>query len=200
MRHDAIAVGYILKRADARPDWLAAAGVQRILSVSNCLAPPPEDLGTETNSFGLFNTPDAALATLGDGEDRADFLMCAIKLVPLALGPEGKRPVSLVDLPDLWGVPLDCEPLPHGFVFIGFDCVSTEWDRNVAGFGCSPLSCNGMGQQIAVNRYCLIDEFERALAVGRGFALEQPEPGIYFVAEVWIEGPARGLDGNGRGR
>ncbi len=200
MRHDAIAVGYILKRPGARPNWLGLAGVQRILSVANCLAPPPEDLGIEHNSFCLFNTPQAAVAVLGEGENRSEYVLCAIKLVPRAFAPGAERSILAGDLPDLWGVALDCAVLSHGFVFAGYDCVTTEWDRNVAGFGCSPLSCNGFGRQIAVNRYCLIDEFERALEVARRFASEQPEPGIYFVAEVWIVLPEPGLDGIGRGR
>jgi hypothetical protein len=52
------------------------------------------------------------------------------------------------------------------------------------GFGCSPLSCNGMAESLPVNDFCLIDDLETALAAARRFGIEQPEPGPYLVIEV----------------
>ena len=52
------------------------------------------------------------------------------------------------------------------------------------GFGCSPLSCNGMAESIPVNDSCLIDDMETALAAARRFGVEQPEPGPYVIVEV----------------
>ena len=42
-----------------------------------------------------------------------------------------------------------------------------------------------MAREIAVNRYCLIDTLDDAIATARIFAGEQPEPGDYYVVEVW---------------
>jgi hypothetical protein len=52
------------------------------------------------------------------------------------------------------------------------------------GFGCSPLSCNGMAENISVNEFCLIDDMETALTAARRFGVEQPEPGPYVIVEV----------------
>ena len=54
-------------------------------------------------------------------------------------------------------------------------------------FECSPLSCNGLATEVPVNRACLLDSLEEAVALARRCAREQPEPGSYFVVEVWRE-------------
>ena len=52
------------------------------------------------------------------------------------------------------------------------------------GFGCSPLSCNGMAESVAVNDFCLVDDIKTALAAARRFGIQQPEPGPYVIVEV----------------
>ncbi|MBI3117706.1 MAG: hypothetical protein HYZ00_03405 [Candidatus Hydrogenedentes bacterium] len=70
---------------------------------------------------------------------------------------------------------------PEAFERWGWDLLQVDEH----GFGCSPLSCNGMGRKVAVNEYCLIETLEEALKAGAFFAVEQPEPGDYLLAEVW---------------
>ncbi len=80
---------------------------------------------------------------------------------------------------------LKCEPLPADYERLGYDAVSRE---GVANLECSPLFCNGRAADTPVNRFCLIDEPERALALARTFSGSQGngcEPGNYFVVEVW---------------
>ena len=64
------------------------------------------------------------------------------------------------------------------------DIVERNPAMGILGFGCSPLSCNGMAESTTVNDACLIDELESALAAARRFAVEQPEPGPFVVIEV----------------
>jgi hypothetical protein len=77
---------------------------------------------------------------------------------------------------------LNCEPLPADYERLGYDAVNRTCCPH---FECAPLCCNGMAQEIPVNRFCLIDEPERALQVARDFSVRKPEPGTYFVLEVW---------------
>jgi|WetSurMetagenome_2_1015567.scaffolds.fasta_scaffold204951_2 hypothetical protein len=80
---------------------------------------------------------------------------------------------------------LACEPLPADYERLGYDAVSRE---GVANLECSPLFCNGRADDIAVNRFCLIDEPERALGLAQMFSGSHGngcEPGNYFVLEVW---------------
>ena len=55
---------------------------------------------------------------------------------------------------------------------------------SVLGFGCSPLSCNGMAVKIAVNRYCRLDDLDNAFVIAKRFAAGGVEPGPYVIIEV----------------
>lgn len=80
---------------------------------------------------------------------------------------------------------LRCEPLPSDYERLGYDAVNRT---GYAHFECSPLFCNGRAVDNPVNRFCLIEELERALALAKDFSSRNGngcEPGTYFVLEVW---------------
>lgn len=83
---------------------------------------------------------------------------------------------------DLPALPQEPDLLPYDR--IGYDVVERNVAMGILGFGCSPLSCNGMAESIPVNEFCLLDDLESALATARRFDTEQPEPGPYVVIEV----------------
>ena len=64
---------------------------------------------------------------------------------------------------------------------LGFDAVSSTLS---AGFECSPLSCNRMARERAVNERCLFRTLAEAIAGAEAFATGRCEPGPYFVVEV----------------
>ena len=68
----------------------------------------------------------------------------------------------------------------------GYDPVQIG-DNQAGGywFACSPLSCNYLAEHIPVNRACLIDSLNDAIAIATRFSIEQPEPGPYAIFEVW---------------
>jgi hypothetical protein len=74
-------------------------------------------------------------------------------------------------------------PIPASFRSIGFDAVSKYMD-SVLGFECSPLSCNALAPEWPVNRHCLLESLEVAVQAAERFSVDQPEPGMYYVAEV----------------
>jgi hypothetical protein len=65
---------------------------------------------------------------------------------------------------------------------LGYDVIERDVATGMLGFGCSPLSCNGMAERIPVNEFCLIDDRETALAAARKLGVE--EPGPYVIIEV----------------
>lgn len=78
------------------------------------------------------------------------------------------------------------------YVAIGYDLaggpslsVHGEPVYDVLGFGCSPLSCNGRAAEFNVNRYCLIDNLEKAIRAGEHFGRTEPEPGPYYLYQVF---------------
>ncbi len=76
------------------------------------------------------------------------------------------------------------EPELRSYVRLGYDVVERNPAIGILGFGCSPLSCNGMAENIPVNEFCLLDDLGSAFAVAQRFEIEKPEPGPYVVIEV----------------
>jgi hypothetical protein len=190
-----ILIGYMAKKIEKRPDWLKAAGVEEICSVSNCISGGLTDHAFEQwrhNGLCVYDSEPIVHELLGEEADPRAFSIFAYKLLPVAFAKEGERPVLADGLPEFAGPPPHAEPIPGDYDKIGYDCVQTEWNKSIAGFGCSPLSCNGMAQQIPVNRHCLIDTLDGAIDTARTFARKQPEPGVYYVVEVWRKRPDNG--------
>ena len=114
-----------------------------------------------------------------------NFASSLIALVPLLFDKSGiEMPVTVDDLFSKESPDLPPEPASHHFHRIGYDVVERNATTGILGFGCSPLSCNGMAESIPVNDFCLIDDLESAMVVARRFGIEQPEPGPYVVIEV----------------
>lgn len=198
MDHVPVLVGYLLKRTASKPDGLVAPGAVDICSVSGCISPAidcNDDLWIH-NALQIFNTEADARAAIAADADGTGADMYAYKLLPAGFDGTGETTLDIAALPQ-WGEPVAAAELPSNYECLGFDCVQTDWARAISGFGCSPLSCNGMAAGIAVNRFCLIDSLDNAIAAARRFAKEQPEPGTYYVVEVWRKRRAAkaGLDG-----
>ena len=174
-----IDVGYFVKRVESRPDWLQAAGVVEICSVSNCVSEPPEGWIEQWlhNDIGFFDNVSDAMAIV-PAEDRARYRLFAYRLYPARFQHGGQQPFVM---------PASAaDPVPPAFRSLGFDAVSKSMD-SILGFECSPLSCNSMAAELGTNEHCLFDSLEAAIAGATRFSLEQPEPGDYYVVEVLEE-------------
>jgi hypothetical protein len=170
-----VLIGYFPKKVVQRMEWLKAGGVKAIRSVSECMAKgPPNWMEHWThNEMWVYDTIAAAWAVV-PAEERDEYEMQAYRMLPVKWN-EGKR--VEVELPELC-----VEPLPEDFENVGFDAVSLE--EGFAGFGHSPLSCNGMAEEIATNEHCLLDDVEMAARVAGRFSRGNAEPGPYYVVEV----------------
>jgi hypothetical protein len=181
-----IDAGYFARKVVPKPDHLEAAGVREICSVSECISPGANDWVRHWrhNRFGWFNTADDALAVVPHGE-RRHFRLFAYRVHPELF--RGRERVAFTPPADVRPA-----PLPDGFVSRGFDSASRSSEAGL-GLECSPLSCNGLASEIAVNEYCLFPTLEAAIAGAARFALEQPEPGDYYVVEVF-EAPESSIE------
>jgi hypothetical protein len=170
-----ILIGYFPKRTLRHPDWPEVAGVEEICSVSSCISEDPDEWIEKWrhNHFYVYDSPDLAWDIVREGE-RSEFDLYAYKLFPVMFESGQQKPFDISALNAL--------PLPDSFVRLGFDVVSRNGG---AAFECSPLSCNSMAEQIAVNRHCLIDDPATALQHAAEFEAVGCEPGPYFVVEVW---------------
>lgn len=172
-------LGYCAKR---KLSWEG----HELASVSECIAKrPPEWFGRwDFNRATCWNTEEEAWACVPEAS-KAEFAVFAYRLLPMLFEPSGDgRSVSLDELfpAELPGLPAG--PAPPHYASLGYDVVVRDIVLGTLGFGCSPLSCNGMAKEIPVNQFCLLNEIEDALAAARRFGMEQPEPGPYVIVEV----------------
>ena len=168
--------GYFPKQVVPRPEALACPAVQDICSVAACLAQEPEDWHDHWlhNGLGFFNTLELANRVIPPGS--AGMTMFAYRLLPVRYR-HGQR--------EAWTWPADVspEPLDPAFQSLGFDPVCWS-EMGTLTFEHSPLFCNYMADEWPVNRHCLLDDLETAIAAAEAFSIEEPEPGLYYVAEV----------------
>lgn len=174
-----IPAGYMAKRVSKRPDWIKAARVTDVYSVSHCIS---EDFGDyinfwKHNGFWLFDSPEAILTvaqenSIGlqgtslfyyevydlefDGENWRRF------------GPEPSIPTDVL--------------VPPIKQLKGFDVV-TFWCKTSP--ECSPLSCNGLAEELSTNPHCLFASFEEAkINLDKG-KFKNSEPGPYRIFSVY---------------
>jgi hypothetical protein len=168
-------IGYFAKRTTKRPDWLKAARVEEVCSVSTCVSEGPDGWIDQWrhNEMWVYDTPELALSVVPDAA-RGEFDLYAYQMFPVQFtdGPQ-----EAFEIPQL-----HVEPLPSSFERLGFDIVSRSYGNT---FECSPLSCNHMAEQVAVSRYCLVDDADSAFRLAAEFEAGGCEPGPYFVVEVW---------------
>jgi hypothetical protein len=178
-----IDAGFFAKRIVPRPAFLHAPGVREICSVSECISSGPEnwiDLWLH-NDLGWFNRIPHAIRAISPGEE-SQFRLSAYRLFPEVFTAGGRAPYTVPDS-------VRPEAIPTGFRSLGFDSASKSMET-VLGLECSPLSCNGMADEIGANEFCLFPGLDVAIAGAQRFAAEQPAPGDYYVIEV-LEGPLR---------
>lgn len=170
---DFVFLGYCAKRS-----------FKNIASVSDCLSKRPDNWAErwDFNRATLWNTESEAWACVPD-VSKSEFKVFAYRILPLLFDTSGIENAVTIDQlfpADMPESPSAMPPLPR----LGYDVVERNASMGMLGFGCSPLSCNGMAESIPVNEFCLIDEMETALAAARRFGVEQPEPGPYVIVEV----------------
>ena len=191
MPGDTILIGYLPKRivhATGDADAPRFRGAEEICSVSECFSKSPSGwvgCWLHNTATWLFDDPGAAWWVVPEVE-RERYRLYAYRLLPTLFHDSGKE--TGLALPEIKAM-----PIPTSFVRIGYDAVVRQLDDpHIGSFGCSPLSCNYMAEEYAVNRYCLVDDLDTALTMARDFATGNCEPGPYCVVEVWTQGPGRG--------
>ena len=170
---DLVFLGYCAKRS-----------FKGVASVSECLSKRPDQWVErwDFNRATCWNTEAEAWASVPD-ESKPEFKVVAYRILPVLFDTSGVEKAITIDQlfpADMPELPSATPPYPQ----LGYDVVERDVSTGMLGFGCSPLSCNGMAESITVNEFCLIDDMETALATARRFGVEQPEPGPYVIVEV----------------
>lgn len=172
-----ILIGYFPKRTMKCPDWLKAAGVEEVCSVSTCISNAPVGWIDQWrhNEMWVFDTPELAWSIVPETA-RREFDLYAYEMFPVVF-TDGQQ--QTFQIPEI-----HVQPLPSSFERLGYDVVSRSCGTS---FECSPLSCNNMAEHVAVTRQCLVADEETAFRLAREFEAGGCEPGPYYVIEVWRE-------------
>ena len=137
---DFVFLGYCAKRS-----------FKNIGSVSECIAKRPDDWVKrwDFNRATCWNTEAEAWACV-PGESKSESNLFAYRILLLLFDTFGiEKPVTIEQL-----FPADMPELPSAtppYQRLGCDVVERDAATGMLGFGCSPLSCNGMAEEISVN-------------------------------------------------
>ena len=173
LRIKMIPVGYMAKRVNEETDWLKTDRVEDIYSVSSCISINFDDYihYWQHNGYWLFNSPEIIRRLANDNNiDLSGTTMFYYEAYEQEYDENLKK--WRVYLPESSFITHVIEPKYKKLE--GFDIVSFFAGTSPE---CSYLSCNSMADEIAVNRHCLIDNFDHAKALIEQGVFTCCEPG-----------------------
>jgi hypothetical protein len=161
------------------PVGFHADGVLDVYSVSNCIN---EDFADyihywKHNGYWLFDSPEIIQVVAQDNRIQLEGTSLFYYEVYekefdgknwFPYQPEASLPTNVL--------------VPSDKTLEGFDVV-TFFARSSP--ECSPLSCNGMANEIRTNDHCLLVSFKEAYAIVSAGAFKQAEPGPYRIFAVY---------------
>ena len=171
--------GYMAKRVVNRPDWLHSGRVSSIYSLSGCISEDFTDYIDcwKHNGYWLFDSPAEIIDVAHEKKvDLADTVLFFYEVHEQEF-TEGK-----------W-TPFEPETsfhtnvkIPEKTVLEGYDVVNFTVRTSPE---CSPLSCNGLADEVETNSRCLLDSLERAQHLLENGTFNNSEPGPYRIFAVY---------------
>ncbi len=173
-----IPVGYMAKRVSKNPEWLKAAQVVDIYSVSDCIS---ESFGDyieywKHNGYWFFDSPEVIKGIARENSISLEGTLFYYEAHELEFDDEGWK----VFRPDP-SMHTSVVP-PSKNILEGFDVVSLAARNSPE---CSPLSCNSMARELPTNQHCLFASFQEAEANINNGAFKNCEPGPYRIFSVY---------------
>ena len=177
-----IPVGYMAKRVKARPEWIHAARVAEIYSVSGCVSNDFADYIKfwKHNGYWFFDSPQIIMELA----QRNSIDLTGTKLFFyeayerefdddrgewLAFAPERSFKTDIL--------------LPEARELEGYDVVTFSARTSAE---CSPLSCNALAEYVQTNEHCLLPTLESARQLLQDGGFENTEPGPYRIFAVYL--------------
>ena len=174
-------LGYMYKRVESRPEWLAAPQVHDVYSLSGCISEYFADYIPfwEHNGFWLFDLPAKLRQVAADNALRLDGMKLFYyeayekeydrdKKLWVSFEPEASFGTNIQS--------------PESKQFEGYDITTFSVHTSPE---CSPLSCNSCATEIATNKHCLLDSLEEAKMILENDRLGACEPGPYRIIAIY---------------
>ncbi len=174
-----VPVGYMAKRVYKKPDWLKAAQVIDIYSVSNCVSEDFADYINywKHNGYWLFDSPEVIKSIAkGNSLQLEGMLLFYYEAYEMEFDGASWQPYAPDPSFPTNVVPPSCKQL-EGFDVITFYAKTSP--------ECSPLSCNSLAKDLRTNDHCLFAAFDDAETNIKNGAFSQCEPGPYRIFAVY---------------
>jgi hypothetical protein len=174
-----IPVGYLAKRSCKKPDSFILPSVEDVYSVGDCVGDNFADYMNywKHNGFGLFDSPEVIRAVARDNAiNLQGTMLFYYEAHELEFDEQGWRSFS----PDQFFQTNIITPSQKRLE--GFDVV-TFTAGNLPEH--SPLSCNGLAENLPTNSHCLFDMFAEAETSLNSGRFEECEPGPYRIFAVF---------------
>jgi len=156
-------MGYMAKKlemAGALENFNAPPHVEDVCSVSNCISKDFCDYIPfwKHNGFWVFDSPDILRECAEEGKASLEGMtLFYYEIFEQQYNAEKGEWELFTPEPSF---PLDVKiPNEAGKKLFGFDIATYSYGNSPE---CSPLSCNGLANEIPVNKHCLIDDFDEA--------------------------------------
>jgi hypothetical protein len=171
--------GYLAKTIVPPPGWGPFPGVVDVCSVSDCVNTNFADYIQEWkhNGYWLFDSPDRLREVAKDkGASLDGATLFYYEVYPLHFdGSNWSKFATEASFATEIRMPSARE-------FLGFDVVTFYAGSSPE---CSPLSCNSLASEIAVNSHCLFEAFEDAKSSLERGLFQNAEPGPYRIFAVY---------------
>ena len=178
-----IPIGYVYKRVAQKPDWVTAANVDDIYSVSGHASKNFAEYIKywKHNGYWMFDRP-AAMKEISIEEriDLSDMTLFYYEAFEKQFDEHTKGWSRFEPEPSF---PTHVEE-PRSAHLEGYD-VTTFYLNNPQ---CSPLSCNDLAKKIAVNRHCLFETFNQAKEALEAGKFDNSEEGPFRIIAVFTLG------------
>ena len=179
-----IPVGYMYKKVVQRPDWLKAANVDDIYSLSGCISENFTDYIKywKHNGYWLFDSPTTMEEIVRENNlNLADLTLFYYEVFEKQFDEESKE-WSTFEPEASFPTNVEATASAH---LQGYDVTTFTVGTSPE---CSPLSCNSLAATITVNRHCLFKSFDQAKQLLETGQFDNSEPGPFRIFAVYTLG------------
>jgi len=176
-----IPLGYMYKNISKKPDWIKDSSVEDIYSLSGCISRDFADYihHWKHNGYWLFDSPEIIQEIAK--QQSIDISNCTLfyyEGYEFEYDEDSKEWLSYEPEPSF--TTAITQPISRELQ--GFDVTSFSMHTSPE---CSPLSCNSLAENIAVNEYCLFSSFEAAKHNLESGKFDKVEPGPFRIIAVY---------------
>lgn len=173
--------GYMRKKIWLEPAEMKLANVTDIYSVSNCLSEPFADYINfwKHNGYWFYDSPEIIKEIAKSENIGLDVTQLFYYEIHKYEYGEDEKIWQEIEPEESFVTNIR---VPNEKKLEGWDVVTYHADTSPE---CSPLSCNGLGEEIPVNQHCLLGSFDEAKQLLETGKFDKSEPGPFRIFAIY---------------